>query len=77
MPVFVVTGTVPYHLPDTISQYRIPDYDSMCFRVYGLSTGWDAFVAQTSMAQYRASLFPMIVFLSSDGGRYYPDKKRV
>ncbi len=75
MPVFMVTGTVPYHLPDNLSQYRIPDYDGICFRVYGLSTGWDAFVAQTSMAQYRASLFQMIVFLSSDGGRHYPDKK--
>jgi len=45
MPVFVVTGTVPYHLPDTISQYWIPDYDRICFRVYGLSTVWDAFMA--------------------------------
>jgi hypothetical protein len=26
--------------------------------------------------QYRASLFPMMVFLSSAGGLHYPDKEK-
>ncbi len=75
MPVFVVRWIVPYPIPDNLSQYRIPDYEGIRFRVYGLSTGWDALVAMTPLAQYRASLFPMIVFLSSAGGRNYPDKE--
>jgi hypothetical protein len=73
MAVIVVTETVPYRVPDNISQYRIP---GIRFRIYGPSTGWDALVAMIPMAHYRASLFPMMVFLSSAGGRHYPDKEK-
>jgi hypothetical protein len=76
MAVIVVTETVPYRVPDNISQYRIPDFEGICFRVYGLSTRWDALVAMTPMAQCRASLFPMMVFLSSAGGLHYPDREK-
>jgi hypothetical protein len=70
MAVIVVTETVPYRVPDNISQYRIP---GIRFRIYGPSTGWDALVAMIPMAHYRASRFPMIVFLPSPGGRHYSD----